>query len=85
MNANLEIYNLANDMYVVIAENDQTHKYEDGMTFKDEKGPVIMEQYVRESSLEEASQFARELESDGNYGKCRIAKLVFIDNEEEIK
>jgi len=62
--------------YVVVCENDQEHII-DGRTFKDDGGPLVMEQYLRKASLKDVRERREILEK--SYGKSRIAQLVFID------
>jgi len=61
------------DIYVVLSENN---------LLGDDDGPIVFEQFVRTASLENAKRFVSRLEP--NYGKCRIAKLVFVDMGETI-
>ena len=72
--------NANTDIYVVVAENDQpqgitgTDKY-----FIDDDGPLVFEQYTRQADLESVKERAERLQK--LYGKCRIARLVFLDQE----
>lgn len=69
------------DIFVIVAENDQPHKMigRDNPLY-DDNGPIVFEQYTNASDLETVKKRAKQLE--GRYGKCRIAKLEFIDGEE---
>lgn len=72
------------NIYVVIAENDKTHLVS-GEEWKDDRGPIVFEQYVNEASFKNVVQRAKELSK--KYGVCRIAKVettgdVFIDGEQ---
>lgn len=65
-------------IYVVVADNDRligtlTKKVDDG-------GPIALETYTDTATLDAAER--RILALNGILGKCRIAKLVFIDNPE---
>ncbi len=69
---------LDKDIYVVVAENDQPHKMPNTeKEFFDDGGPLVFEQYVRTADLESIKKRAEELTK--RYGKCRIAKLEFVD------
>ena len=57
-----------NEIYVVVSENDITG---------DPEGPLVIEQYVRDATLQNAKKRVKLLEPV--LGKCRIAKLVFDD------
>ena len=65
------------DYYVVVAENDKTVTFPSGREFFDDGGPLIFEQYTRSADLESIKKRADVMSQ--KYGKCRIAKLVFID------
>ena len=66
------------DIYVVVAENDQPHKIPGrDEPFFDDGGPLIFEQYTRTADLESIKKRAEQLTA--SYGKCRIAKLEFVD------
>lgn len=68
---------MAEDIYVVVADNDQHHKMPNtDELFYDDKGPLIFEAYVNKSSMEDMEAFIARL--GGKYGKCRVAKLEFI-------
>lgn len=66
------------DIYVVVAENDQELGIA-GKPFKDDGGPLIFEQYTRNADLESIKKRAKQIQE--RFGKCRIAKLQFIDLE----
>lgn len=69
------------DIHVVVAENDKPIQFrEGGSIHTDDGGPLVFEQYTRTATLENIKQRAKHL--GANYGKCRIAKLVFIDEDE---
>ena len=67
------------NIYVVVAENDKPHKMpnQDEPHF-DDGGPLIFEQYVRTADLKNIKKRRDQLSR--KYGKCRIAKLQFIDS-----
>lgn len=62
------------NIYVVVCERDMpdTGKYKDQIT-----EAIVMETTMSGSSIESATLKIKSLQ--GRYGKCRIAKLVFID------
>lgn len=64
------------DIYVVVAENDQPSKF-GGVEHFDDGGPLVFEQYTRTADLESIKARAKAMEV--RHGKCRIAKLVFVD------
>lgn len=66
------------DIYVVVAENDQPLKMPntDPMYF-DDGGPIVFEQYTNKADLESIKKRAAQMSL--KYGKCRIAKLEFVD------
>lgn len=76
--AKLEKYDEKDDdLYVLVFERD---------TFdpdNSENRPIVMEQYIDQgaSSLESVKDAAKNRFRD-RYGKCRIAKLVFLDEDE---
>lgn len=63
------------DIYVLVVDNDQSHKI-GGKEFFDDGGPLVMEQYVRSASLPEIQKRAEYLGK--THGGIRIAKLVFV-------
>lgn len=68
------------DLFVLVFENDQPFKHIDGSEWRDDNGPVIMETYTKNATKEKLKEVKNRF---GNkYGKCRIAKLVFIDEGE---
>ena len=70
------------NIYVVVAENDRPISLPTcDEPFVDDQGPLIFEQYVRFADLENVKKKKDKLSL--RYGKCRIAKLVFIDSENE--
>lgn len=64
------------DIYVVVADNDQSRSIS-GVKYYDKDGPLVFEQYVKMASLENAK--ARINSLNGRHGKCRIAKLEFVE------
>lgn len=69
---------LEKDIYVIVAENNQPHKMPNTeKEFFDDGGPLVFEQYVRTADLENIKKRAEQLTP--RYGKCRIAKLQFIN------
>ena len=67
------------DIYVVTCDQSE-HKseyasYGGGI---DLNGPIVFEQYAENATLEHIQHRARGMSI---HGKCRIAKLVFIDEE----
>jgi hypothetical protein len=65
-------------IYVVVAENDQPVTGASGI-FQEQGGPIVLETYARGASLQRAQ--TRRDQLAGRYGRCRIAKLVFVDDE----
>jgi len=61
---------MSEDIYAVVCDNDGGH---------DPDGPLIFEQYTHNADLESIKKRRAYLEGSGRYGKCRIAKLEFID------
>jgi hypothetical protein len=59
---------MKDEIYVVVAENDITG---------DPEGPLVIEQYLRDATLQNAKKRAELLEPV--LGKCRIAKVIFDD------
>lgn len=69
---------MSDDIYVVVANNDKPHKLPGRKEpFFDGGGPLIFEQYTRSADLESITKRKQQLEQ--SYGKCRIAKLVFME------
>jgi hypothetical protein len=64
------------DYYVVVADNDQPITI-GGKRHADDGGALVFEQYLANADLESIKKSAEFLSK--RYGKCRIAKLVFID------
>jgi len=64
------------DIYVVVAENNLPHKTL-GHSWIDSGGEMVFEQYTKDASLENAKKMVEKVSE--RYGKCRIAKLQFID------
>ncbi len=67
------------DIHVVVAENDRPVRIS-GKEFIDDGGPLVFEQYTRTADLESIKKRKKQMER--RYGKCRIAKLVFIDEDD---
>lgn len=68
------------NIYVVVADNDRPISLTNlDEPHVDDGGPLIFEQYVRTADLENIKKRRDQLSL--RYGKCRIAKLVFIDSE----
>ncbi len=67
-----------NDIYVVVADNDKTSPiiYQ----YHNDNGPLVFEQYTRVADLESVKKRAEKLSK--KYGNCRIARLEFIDYEQ---
>ena len=67
-----------NDIYVIVADNDKWHKMPNREDpFFDDGGPLVFEQYINSADLESIK--ARIIQLGGKYGKCRIARLEFVD------
>ena len=67
------------DIYVVIADNDKPIHISNGKkAFIDTGGPLIFEQYIKTADLENVKKRRDQLSL--RYGRCRIARLVFIDS-----
>lgn len=64
------------DIYVVVAENNLPHETF-GHSWVDDGGELVFEQYTKDASLENAKKMVDIVSN--KYGKCRIAKLQFID------
>ena len=67
------------DYYVIIAENDQQINMPDGTAYIDSGGPLVFEQYINQGDWETVNKRRAQLQK--TYGKCRIAKLVFCEEE----
>ena len=66
------------DIYVVVAENDQPIRISaDWVDQIDDKGPLVFETYINQATKENAAK--QILQLNGKYGKCRIARLHFVD------
>jgi len=68
--------NMEQDIYVVVCERDTYEPRTDSR-------PIVFEQFIddKSCSLRERKKFVNSLGS--KYGKKRIAKLVFIDEQEK--
>lgn len=62
------------DIYVVICDNDGVN---------DLDGPLILETYIKFSSLEEAQKRLQLMEKYNRYGKCRLGKVELLNKTEE--
>jgi len=62
------------EIYVVVAENNKVPKDD---LYYDDGGPIVFEQYVRSADL--ATVKIRAENAQKHYGKCRVARLVFVD------
>lgn len=71
-----------NDIYVIVSENDQPFTV-GGRTSYDDGGPLVWEQYTRTADLESIKKRVEYL--GPRHGKCRIAKLIFLDEAQEEK
>jgi hypothetical protein len=69
----------AEAVYVIVAENDRPMKSRKGEDSHDPDGPIVFEQYTRKASL--SNILARKEYLRGQYGTCKIAKLVFVEDE----
>ena len=68
------------NIYVVVADNDRPITLPNrDEPLVDDGGPLIFEQYVRSADLENIKKRRDQLSL--RYGRCRIAKLIFIDSE----
>jgi hypothetical protein len=66
------------DIYVIVADNDQPHRMPNREEpFYDDGGPLVFEQYTKTADLENIKRRIAQLA--GKYGKCRIARLDFVD------
>jgi hypothetical protein len=50
-----------------------------GRVFHDDGGPLVFEQYVKSANLTDILK--RKAYIEGTYGKCRIARLVFVPED----
>jgi hypothetical protein len=62
------------DIYVVICDND-------GTKYKDPGGPLVLETYIKFSSLEHAKERANIMSK--RHGLCRIAKVEILENQDD--
>lgn len=67
---------MTQDIYVVVAENDKGYNKAFGADYG---GPLVFEQYTRSADLNSIKDTINRL--GGRFGKCRIAKLQFLDEE----
>jgi hypothetical protein len=66
------------EVYVVVADNDQGHRMPNrDDLFYDDGGPIVFETYVNKGTIEDAKAQIAKL--NGKYGKCRIARIEFIE------
>lgn len=69
------------DIYVLVADNDQLHPMPyNGKPYYDDGGPLVFEQYTNAADIDSIK--ARIARLKGRYGKCRIARLEFIDDKD---
>lgn len=68
---------LETPVYVIVMENDQPHKMPGGKIFKDDGGPLVMEQYTRNADLKSIRERAAKIKQ--THGKCVIAQLSFVE------
>lgn len=61
------------EIYVVVAKNDVPH----GRFGLDKGGEIILETYTARATLENARKAAEQLTK--SLGKCRIARLEFVE------
>lgn len=66
---------MSNELYVLVLER-ETYRPEDGGR------PVVMEQYIDEGAASLEAVKTRAFYIGDKYGKARIAKLQFIEEEE---
>ena len=62
-----EKFETGKDIYVTVLENPN-----------DDYGPIIFETYLKNSSKESVEYFCKNVSE--KYGKCKIAKVTFVDN-----
>ena len=60
---------MRNEIYVIVCDNDS-----------DPRGRIVVEEYVADATLENAQK--RCLNFEKKFGKCRIAKLQFIEEKQ---
>ena len=65
------------DIYVIVADNDQQFERKDGSHWHDDGGPLVFEQYTSSADYESTKRRADRMAK--KYGRCRIAKLTFIE------
>lgn len=66
------------DVHVFVMENDVLRTVM-GASEYDPGGPLVFEQYVNKSSLSDIH--GRTASLNGRYGKCRIARLEFLEDD----
>lgn len=62
------------EIYAVICDNDGVN---------DPRGPLILETYIKFSSLQQAKERLEAMEKQGRYGKCRLGKVELLNKTEE--
>ena len=67
---------MTTDIYVIVADNDQPIGFRDRV-FIDDMGPLVFEQYTRTADLESIRLRAKQMSL--KYGRCRIARLEFVE------
>lgn len=70
------------EIFVVVADNDQPIEMR-SKVFVDEDGPLIFEQYTRQADIDKIMARAKTLSK--RFGRCRIARLEFLEPEEVIE
>ena len=63
------------DKYIVCVEHDGVGK---------EDGPISWETYLDKADIKTAAVKALQLSNGKRYGRVRIARLVFLDEEEQL-
>lgn len=71
------------DIFVIVAENDQPFNLSTGKKVFDDSGPIVFERYTRNADY--ATTVKDRASLGGRYGRCRIARLVFVDEEPKKK
>lgn len=67
------------DYFVIVTEHD-TDMSKFPLHPHEPMGPIVMETYLRSATSSEA--ISRKKQLGNKYGRCSIAKLVFLTNEE---
>jgi hypothetical protein len=71
------------ELFVVVCANNvgDSRFSKNGVNRYDTSGPLVWETYLRHATLDAATEKAKFLSR--RYGKCRVAKLVFVDEVAE--